>query len=103
MSMLTGVGIADDYIASRKINALAVTGRQRLKSAPNVPTVAEQGYPNFSFSGWYGVIVPQGVPEEIRTRLNSAFNNALSSHDIKARIESLGGESGGGTRRCRPS
>lgn len=97
MSMLTGVGIADVYISSGKINALAVTGKQRLKSAPNVPTVAEQGYPNFSFSGWYGVIVPRGVPPSILAKLNAEMNRALQSPDVKQRIESLGGEVGGGT------
>jgi tripartite-type tricarboxylate transporter receptor subunit TctC len=97
MSMLTGVGIADPYIASGKVNALAVTGKERLRSAPNVPTVAEQGYPNFSFSGWYGVIVPRGVPPSILTKLNAELNRALQSSDVKQRIESLGGEVGGGT------
>jgi tripartite-type tricarboxylate transporter receptor subunit TctC len=97
MSMLTGVGIADDHIAAGTVNALAVTGKRRLTSAPNVPTIAEQGYPNFSFSGWYGVIVPRGVPADIVSRLNSELNRALQSPDVKQRIEVLGGEVGGGT------
>jgi tripartite-type tricarboxylate transporter receptor subunit TctC len=97
MSMLTGVGIADEHIASGKINALAVTGSRRLRSAPMIPTVMEQGYHNFSFSGWYGVIVPRGVPGEIISRLNRELNRALQSPDVKLRTEQLGGEVGGGT------
>jgi tripartite-type tricarboxylate transporter receptor subunit TctC len=97
MSMLTGVGIADPYIESGKVNALAVTGTHRLASSPNVPTVAEQGYGNFNFEGWYGVIVPRGIPAPILQRLNTALNEALQSPQIKSRIEALGGEVAGGT------
>ena len=61
-----------------------------------MPTVAEQGYPSFSFSGWYGVIVPRGVPPSIMTKLNAELNCALQSPDVKQRIE-FGGEVGGGT------
>ncbi len=97
LSMLTGVGIADDQIASGKINALAVTGAQRLASAPTVPTVMEQGYPNFSFTGWYGVIVPRGIKPEILDKLNRELNRVLQLPDVRRRIELLGGEPGGGT------
>ena len=45
------------------MRALAVSGSSRLKSAPNVPTVAESGFPGFEASQWYGILVPAGTPE----------------------------------------
>jgi tripartite-type tricarboxylate transporter receptor subunit TctC len=71
------------HIKTGKMRALAVTGAQRSPLLPNVPTVAEQGYPGFDVSVWYGLVAPAGTPREILAKLNGELNKALQSEDVK--------------------
>ena len=65
------------HIRSGKLRALAVTSEKRTPSLPDVPTVAESGFPGFSADAWFGVYAPKGTPAAIVTRLNRAVNDAL--------------------------
>jgi len=65
-----------------RVRAIAVGMPRRIPALPDVPTVAEQGYPGFETSQWYGLSVPSGTPRPIIERLNAAANHALRSKTV---------------------
>jgi tripartite-type tricarboxylate transporter receptor subunit TctC len=67
------------HIQAGKLRAIAVTSVKRSRSMPDVPTVAERGYPGFEAGSWFGVFAPKGTPEPVITALNKAVNEALPS------------------------
>src|SRR5258706_896140 len=73
------------HIKSGKLRAIAVGTPTRLPALPDVPTVAEMGYPDFETSQWYGVLVPAGTPREIVLKLNAEMNKALRSSNVTQR------------------
>lgn len=77
--------------------ALAVTSEKRLPSLPNVPTMAELGYPQATVSNWLGLVAPKGTPPAVVKKLNEAYNEALAMPDIRDKIVAPGNEVGGGT------
>jgi tripartite-type tricarboxylate transporter receptor subunit TctC len=85
------------HIKSGKLRAIAVGTPQRVSALPDVPTVAEMGYPDFETSQWYGMHVPAGTPREIVLRLNGEVNRALKSRNIGVRFAADNAEPGGGT------
>jgi tripartite-type tricarboxylate transporter receptor subunit TctC len=84
-------------IEAGKTRALAVTSEKRLPSLPDVPTMAELGYPQATVSNWLGLVAPKGTPPAVVRRLNEAYNKALATPDIRDRIVGPGNEIGGGT------
>jgi tripartite-type tricarboxylate transporter receptor subunit TctC len=95
-SMMIGVSVGDEMIKAGKVHPIAVTSGQRLRTSPEVPTIAEQGYPEYEFVTWYGMAAPRGTPPDIVARLNSELNRAVQDPDVKAKIASAGGEITGG-------
>jgi tripartite-type tricarboxylate transporter receptor subunit TctC len=85
------------HVKAGKMRALAVTSAKRLAELPDVPTVAELGYPGFEVSVWYGVFVPAGTPQAIINRLNTELNKALHADDVKAMFAAQGVEAIGGS------
>src|SRR5262249_14792135 len=85
------------HIKAGKLRALAVTGEKRLTSLPDVPTVAESGFPRFEASSWYGILAPAGTPREIVTRLNTEFRKALEQPEVRKTLLGDGAEPVGGT------
>ena len=77
-------------IRSGKARPLAVTGPRRSAYLPDVATMEELGYKGFVVEPWYGFMVPQGSPRAAIERLNAAFNAAIRSPRIKARLEEAG-------------
>jgi len=84
-------------IQAGKTRALAVTSEKRLPSLPDVPTMAELGYPQATVSNWLGLIAPQATPRAIVLKLNEAFNKALTLPEIRDKIVGPGNEVGGGS------
>ena len=78
------------YVTSNRLRALAVSTPKRMPTLPNVPTVAESGVPDFSFSLWGGVFAPAETPDAIVTRLNAEINKILAEPAIRSRLESDG-------------
>ncbi|MES2281544.1 MAG: tripartite tricarboxylate transporter substrate binding protein [Pseudomonadota bacterium] len=78
------------YTGDGRLRALAVTGRTRMASAPNIPTIAESGLPGFDAIGWYGLLTPPGTPRDVVARLNEALNAALSDGDTKTKLGTMG-------------
>lgn len=83
-------------VKAGKLRALAVTPTARLPVLPDVPTVAEF-VPGYEASGFAGIGVPRGTPEEIIVLLNKELNAGLASDKVKTRIVELGGTPMGGT------
>jgi tripartite-type tricarboxylate transporter receptor subunit TctC len=78
------------HIQSKRIRALAVTGPQRSKNLPDVPTMIESGYKGFVVEPWFGFQVPQGTPREAIQTLNAAFNQSVQKPAIRKRLEDAG-------------
>lgn len=75
------------------ITALAVTSRQRLPAAPEIPTMIEQGFPDFAAASyWNGLLGPKGLPPQVAQRIALAVNNALARADVLERLAPTGNE-----------
>jgi tripartite-type tricarboxylate transporter receptor subunit TctC len=80
-----------------KLRALAVMGNTRSQALPDVPTIAEAGYPGMEGENWFGVFVPAGTPSDIVTLLNREIANVIALPDMKERLAALGFEPVGNT------
>ena len=74
------------HIKSGSLRALAVTSKKRAAAFPDIPSVAEQGYPDFDVVTWFGVVAPAGTPPAIVERYNTAIRAILSKPDVKERL-----------------
>ena len=92
-----GVGPLLPQAKAGKIRLLAVTSKTRAKALPDVPTLAELGYPQIDMTQWFGAVAPVNVPYDVVTRLSSAFNTALSDATVSQRLFDSGLEVVGGT------
>jgi tripartite-type tricarboxylate transporter receptor subunit TctC len=88
----TGAPNLLQHVEAGTMRALAVSGASRLKGAPNVPTVAESGFPGFEASQWYGILVPAGTPKAIVDRLNTEIRTAMAAPEIAERLSLEGAE-----------
>jgi tripartite-type tricarboxylate transporter receptor subunit TctC len=75
-----------------KLKALATTGASRMAVLPEVPTIAEQGYPGFEVTSWYGLLAPAGTPRAIVTRLHQVSVQALQAADVRQKLEAAGNQ-----------
>jgi tripartite-type tricarboxylate transporter receptor subunit TctC len=85
------------HIKSGKIRPIAVGTPERIPALPNVPTVAELGYPGFETSQWYGIIGPAGLPREVIDKLSTEIGKALRTNAITTRFANDDAKAGGGT------
>lgn len=79
-------------IKAGRLKALGITSLKRSALLPDVPTVAEQGFPGFEVLGWYGLFAPAGTPAAILDRLHKDFTAVLKSDKMRATLESQGGQ-----------
>lgn len=84
-------------IKAGRLRALAITSKTRSPLAPDIPTMAEQGFAAVEVLNWQGLIGPKGMPVDLVNKLNAACNKALQDADVKEKILSQGNEVGGGT------
>jgi len=73
-----------------KLKVLAVTSGQRSTQLPDVPTIAESGYPGFEVVNWYGVLAPAGTPRNVIERLAEAVSRTVKSTDARGRLIAVG-------------
>lgn len=77
-------------LSAGKIRALAVTSAQRVSSLPDVPTVAEQGYPDFEASTWLGLVGPAGMPADVVKRIGDATMKLLATKEVQDKLAQEG-------------
>jgi tripartite-type tricarboxylate transporter receptor subunit TctC len=85
-----GLSAATKLVSAGRLKGLAVTSTQRLKSNPDIPTVAEAGIPGFEVVGWYGIMAPPKVPKPLLNRIHSEFMKALNSPKMQEAIFNQG-------------
>jgi tripartite-type tricarboxylate transporter receptor subunit TctC len=85
-------GSSASKVKDGTLRALGVTSTARLPSLPDVPTIAEQGIPDFSYYLYLGLLSPAGTPKEVVQRLSNALQSALSSTELKERFRNEGSE-----------
>jgi tripartite-type tricarboxylate transporter receptor subunit TctC len=81
------------HLKDGKLRALAVASKARVPTLPDVPTMAEAGYPDVEGESWFGVAVPAGTPKEIVALLNREIVRSMALPDIKERLATLGFDS----------
>jgi len=79
-------------VKAGKLRALAVSTKQRSRVAPDIPTLAESGVPDFDATAWFGLFAPAGTPREIITRLNQEVVEAVKDPAVSEKLLQLGGE-----------
>jgi tripartite-type tricarboxylate transporter receptor subunit TctC len=84
-------------IKGGKLRALAITSAKRSPLAPEIPTMAEQGFPEVEVLNWQGLVGPKGLPADMVKLLNTTLNKALQDPGLREIILSQGNEVGGGT------
>lgn len=77
-------------VASGRLRALAVTSAQRTPQMPNVPTVAESGFPGYDVQSWYGMCAPAGTPTALLDKLNADIHSVLRQPELQQRLTELG-------------
>ena len=85
------------HVRAGNLRALAVTIPHRLPELPELPTVAEAGFPGYEISSWQGVFVPAGTPKEVVDRINGEIVRLIGSPDVRARMDAEGAIPIGGT------
>jgi tripartite-type tricarboxylate transporter receptor subunit TctC len=80
------------HVRNGKLRVLAVTTEKRLTALPDIPTIAELGYPGYEISSWQGVFLPAGTPKEIVDKLNGEIVRMLNMPDVRARISHEGAD-----------
>ena len=88
---------ATPHVKSGKAIALAQTREKRAAGHPNVPTMAESGFPGYEATTWYGLAGPKGMPAAMVKRMNEDVNKVLAMPDVMAKFEQYGAEDGGGS------
>ncbi len=73
-----------------KIKAIAVTGATRATQLPDVPTVAESGFPGFSADSWLAVVAPRGLPAEAKAKLHKALADTLADAEVRSKLIAAG-------------
>lgn len=79
-------------IDAGQIDVLGITSKERFGILPKIPTMAEAGLPGFEATGWFGIVAPRGIPDDVATKLNAAFVAALKDPGIAEKIRALGSE-----------
>jgi tripartite-type tricarboxylate transporter receptor subunit TctC len=92
-----GVSSSLALVNAKRLNALAVSGRSRVPSMPDVPTIAESGYPGFNVVNTYGVLAPAGTPATVVRTLNTELQAILAQDEVRQKFAQQGIEAQGST------
>lgn len=85
------------HLKSGQLRAVGLTGKERSKQLPDLPTFAEQGFPDFTATVWWGLMAPAGTPRNVVAELNRLVNEALRTPAVAERLETLGAAAIGGS------
>lgn len=98
--MLDVVMTSLPYIQRGDLKAVAVTSKERVGVLPDVPTVAEQGYPEFEAIGWFGLFAPKGMPAPLAEQITATLESVLNEADMKQYFLAQGAMPGGATGKA---
>ena len=84
------------HITAGKLRPIAVSSLKRSRALPEIPTVAEKGFPNFEAGSWFGFFAPKGTPEAVIMAVNRAVNEMLSIPAIEQQMVAQGADPAGG-------
>jgi tripartite-type tricarboxylate transporter receptor subunit TctC len=82
----SSVAAAMPLVKAKRLNAIAVTTAKRAAALPDVPTIAESGFPGFDVTPWYGILVPAKTPRQVITLLNNEIAKVLQMPDVQASL-----------------
>ncbi len=85
------------HIRAGGLTAIAVSSAKRSRSMPEVPTIAESGFPGFEAGSWFGLFAPKGTPREVIAELNRATNDFIADRNVEQRMIEEGADPAGGT------
>lgn len=91
--MFDNLASAAGQIQAGRLKAFAVTSAQRSSQSPELPTVAEHGFPGFDISTWFGLMAPSGTPDQVVNILHRAMTQALESKELKERLSRMKADS----------
>ncbi|MEY3104724.1 MAG: hypothetical protein RJA72_756, partial [Pseudomonadota bacterium] len=91
--MFDNLASAAGQIQAGRLKAFAVTSAQRSSQSPELPTVAEHGFPGFDISTWFGLMAPAGTPDQVVNILHRAMTQALESKELKERLSRMKADS----------
>jgi tripartite-type tricarboxylate transporter receptor subunit TctC len=91
-SVFSAAPTAVPQVKAGKVRAIATTGAQRSSYFPDLPTIAESGFPGYDVTNWYAYLAPAKTPRDILARLNRDFVAALNSPDVKEQLFASGNE-----------
>ncbi|MFA5703322.1 MAG: tripartite tricarboxylate transporter substrate binding protein [Advenella sp.] len=80
------------HVKTGRLNALAVSVNKRAELAPDIPTIEEQGIPNFNMGAWLGFFAPKGTSQEIIQKLHDTLNESLNDPETRKKLTALGSE-----------
>jgi tripartite-type tricarboxylate transporter receptor subunit TctC len=83
---IVSMALALPHIKQGNIKPLAVLTHTRVNDLPDVPTIAEAGYPEAAYVPWYGIYVPSGTPDALAEKINAAINKALENPDVQRQL-----------------
>jgi tripartite-type tricarboxylate transporter receptor subunit TctC len=90
--MFVGPLSADPYVKAGRLRALAVADTKRSTVMPEVPTVAEAGFPGTEAGTWYGILAPAGTPDAVTSAVHDALLKALAEPEAAKRVKTQGAE-----------
>ena len=90
--MFNGMLATLPYVKGGKLRAIGLSSDKRWPTMPELPTVAEQGFPGFMTGSWQGLLAPAGTPEPVLSRLNAEFARALTAPEVVERLTAQGAE-----------
>ncbi|KTT27231.1 tripartite tricarboxylate transporter substrate binding protein [Pseudacidovorax intermedius] len=88
-SMFDNTPSALPHVQAGKLRAIAITSAQRSSLLPDVPTLAESGYPGFDVQSWFALAAPAGTPRPVIAQLNAALDKSLAAPDVRQRLQEL--------------
>jgi tripartite-type tricarboxylate transporter receptor subunit TctC len=94
--MFTSTIIGYNQVRAGKLRAMGVTSAHRLPSMPEIPTIAESGFPGFEVTAWFGMVAPAGTPAPIVERLNESLQAVIKQPEVVKKLEELGAVPAGG-------
>ena len=94
---IQNAGAAMPFVKDGRVRGIAITSLKRATTAPDLPTVAEQGYPGFEALSWFGLMAPKGTPQPILDKVRGVAMKAIVDPELKAKFAALGLEPIGST------